>query len=193
MVKRTFSVNTPLYVIYKCSKCGKINFFTHIVKETQTIHADDTIIWIKDANLPSNNCDNEVETRRLVKRILEDKEKGNYLTPGFSYECCACLHKEPWAKSSRTFEDILSTILAIVVLGSIFVSLAEGSWITFLIAFGLVFGILMMLEMRKKFFIKRIKRLPKESVPYFSLVPEDAVSQFIKETKIKDFQIEKIK
>ncbi len=117
----TGTVTVPLYLAYRCSQCGNINYAKHMITESRdvsrhgTLHFKSTTQSMKEASLENAR---EAMGQRLTT-IFEEAKEHKYRSAEFNSECSKCKNKEPWSKLRYTaIETILGfmTILAIVFL-----------------------------------------------------------------------------
>lgn len=167
------TVSIPLYIHYKCSKCGEINNSVHIVNETRESSQMGVAVF-NSTREELLNRSSEYTTaamgRRLTK-IFAERENGKFEAAEFNCECKKCGHKEPWSKMRYTLIDcIMGTLLPFSLLLSLF-SIYIGIWyVVALIAWFLY----------KRLHTNRmnslIQQLPKSALPVFSLIQEEVFS-----------------
>lgn len=174
----------PLYVTYRCSKCGNTVVTSHIVRETTTATNNDTVVW-QGTKEDFNNMDGkkELEPGRRIKKIFAEEEKGLYRLAEFNCKCGHCNHRESWSKMRYyVFDAVFGTLLPLAILLTI-VAFSIGIWLL-----GVEAIYLSIKHLHRAFMEKRIKKLPKLSLPCISLLPQESVQLF--KNKLSDEKAE---
>jgi hypothetical protein len=164
----------PLYVTYRCSKCGNTVVTNHIVRETTTATNNDTVVW-QGTKEDFNNMDGkkELEPGRKIKKILAEEEKGLYRLAEFNCKCGHCNHVEPWSKMRYyIFDAIFGTFLPFAILLTL-IAFPIGIWLL-----GVEALYISIKHLHRAFMENRIKQLPKLSLPCISLLPQESVELF---------------
>lgn len=171
----TMSASYPVYVFYKCSKCGEYNVMQHDIALNTQYTARSTL-------LPSSTREQKAEIEgkfkqallTKVKMVINDVQNHNYISAGFNCSCKKCGHQEPWSRlTSKTSSTIIppaaSMFIGILVLISI---VALPGWVTIPTIAAIIIALLIKRNSDKKKLMQRmeeVKNLPEESLPIISL------------------------
>ncbi len=166
--KNSISVNGA----YRCSKCKKITYFQHVIKETSvnSIYG----IWhsrkTNQANLDSVKSSASLALRLRVQNITKESNSNIFRSAEYNCRCEHCGHREPWAKMRfGLFELIASEIVLRFSCVSVAILLFAKEWLWSLICSITVIALYLLYKLLKKCIVtkleKQIALLDKESLP----------------------------
>ena len=167
------SVSIPLYVHYKCSKCGEINNCVHTVVETRSSTQKGVVLSnsTRKGLLEQSSERATAAMGRKLTKIFTEKESGKYEAAEFDCKCKRCGHKEPWSRMRYTLIDsIMGVLLPFSLLFSL-ASIYVGIWYAVVLTSWFLFKRLHTNRMNTL-----IQQLPKSALPIFSLTQGEVFS-----------------
>lgn len=167
------TVSIPLYVHYKCSKCGEINNTVHTVVETRSSTQKGVVLSnsTRKGLLEQSSERATAAMGRKLTKIFTEKESGKYEAAEFDCKCKRCGHREPWSRMRYTLIDsIMGVLLPFSILFSL-ASIYVGIWYAVVLASWFLFKRLHTNRMNIL-----IRQLPKSALPVFSLIQEEVFS-----------------
>lgn len=155
----------PIYITYRCSRCGSIVTARHIIKETVNL-GNEAYVW---ENNESSTYNDMIDRFRKLKRIFDESCREIYRSAEFDVKCPHCGKREYWSKMRYTRGDIVWGGFSPIVLLLFFVAIFGDS-----VPFGVVLmclhiSYIVIRLVHRKFIESKIKTLKKEYLPVIAL------------------------
>lgn len=170
----TSTIRVPVYAVWRCSKCGEINFSEGVIacsaSSTSTAFFHKTrVARATEASEQEVNASWKQTTLGIIADPIENYQKMRQCFHLYHYKCSKCGNKEKWNKGMAYLSvacfDLMPTIISLLFV--IAMPSSIGAWLFFL----LFAGILACCIFSEKHFKTVLKNLP--SMPVIgSLNPE---------------------
>lgn len=176
--KYTATTTDSLYVTHKCTNCGKVQTFLHVMSASVT-YDDRTLTQrgFQQRQIAAQDALND-SMAETVGFALMDADDGDYTTMNINHRCVQCGHREPWATPKSkllTAAFVLSIILGVIStfrlvnngMTPLNIALCAAGW-----GLAVIFGLWMLI--RPILLCAKTENLPKEARPIFTGTKEKA-------------------
>lgn len=175
------TASIPIYLAWRCSKCGNVNKAQHIVYETAQ-ESKSGFVWSKAKEKMKRAVQNRLPSQMYTRlsAIFVQASKKEYSLAKFNCRCSKCGNKEAWSRLGRekpnparmaSFSPFLGYVglVAFVGLIGLFIDNFLIGLSAALVIAAIITSCILLKKRHLRLMKEQIAKLPKESLPLISL------------------------